>query len=292
MLLTDALSIAYADHGPPDGPAVLLLHGWPDSVRGWRSLVPELVGAGFRAVVPELRGFGETCFRSSSTLRDGTAAALVQDALDLMDALDVDRFAVVGHDWGARVAYQLCAVAPARVRSAAALALAYQPGGRFEMPSFELARPFWYQWLMYVEAGAQAVRGDPVGFAREQWSTWSPPGWWDEAEFAATATAFANPDFAAVTLNAYRTRFLADEPRDPRYDDVRGAVSGSGRIAVPTLMVQGVADACDPPESSEGLEDWFDDYERVVLDGVGHFPHREAPGAVASLVLTQLRRWA
>jgi len=289
LLQTDVLTLSYADTGPPDAPVVLLLHGWPDSTRGWDALVPLLTDAGYRVLVPSLRGFGETRFRSSSSVRDGTAAALVQDALDLVDALSVERFCVIGHDWGARAAYQLSSVVPHRVRSCCALALAYQPGGRFSMPSFELARPFWYQWLMYVDAGVAAIRADPVAFAREQWLTWSPPGWWDEAEFAATAEAFDNPDWVDVTLNAYRTRFLDAEPRDPRYDGVRSGVAAVDRIAVPTLMVQGAADACDPPTSSEGLEEAFSDYRRVVLDGVGHFPHREAPAQVARLALEHLR---
>ena len=70
---------------------------------------------------------------------------------------------------------------------------------------------------MYVDAGADAVARDPIAFARLQWETWSPPGWFDDDEFAATAESFANPDWVAITLNAYRCRFLDGEPRDARY---------------------------------------------------------------------------
>ncbi|NAZ86128.1 alpha/beta fold hydrolase [Kineococcus indalonis] len=288
LLTTAAIDLAFTDTGPAGAPAVLLLHGWPDAARGFSAVAAHLAGAGFRVVAPDLRGAGASVFRSPGTVRDGTAAALVRDALDLADGLGLREFSVVGHDWGARAAYQLAVVAPQRVRCAAALALAHQPRGQFTVPRFELARPFWYQWLMFLDAGVAAVRADPVGFAREQWATWSPPGWWDEAEFAATARAFANPDWTDVTLNAYRTRFLPDEPRDPRYDDVRARVAATARIGVPTLMVQGGADACDPPASSEGLEGSFDSYRRVVLDGVGHFPHREAPQEVSRLLLQHL----
>ncbi|GAB3247108.1 hypothetical protein GCM10027586_17820 [Kineococcus gypseus] len=129
-----------------------------------------------------------------------------------------------------------------------------------------------------------------MGFAREQWATWSPPGWWDEAEFTATARAFENPAWTDVTLNAYRTRFLPGEPRDPRHDDVRAAVAATERVGVPVLVLHGGADACDPPVTSEGLEPFFDEGGSVVLDGAGDFPHREAPGDVARLVLEHLRR--
>jgi pimeloyl-ACP methyl ester carboxylesterase len=156
------------------------------------------------------------------------------------------------------------------------------------MPGFEQARAFWYQWLMYVDDGAEAIRRDPVGFARMQWDTWSPPGWFDDDEFAATAQGFCDPDWAAVTLSAYRARFRADEPRDARYDALRRRLDGVEFIDVPTLMIQGGADQCDEPQASEGLDQYFDTYRRVVLDGVGHFPHREAPAAVTALVREQL----
>ena len=284
------LDIGYAAHGEADGPPVVLVHGWPDAARSWTPVAGSLAEAGYRVIVPDLRGAGRTTFRSPSTPRDGTGAALAADVLDLADGLGLDRFAVVGHDWGARTAYVLAAVAPDRIRSITALALAYQPRGAFVMPGFGQARAFWYQWLMYVEDGVRAVAADPVGFARAQWDTWSPAGWYDEAEFEATSPTFLHPDWVAVTLSAYRSRFLPGEPLDPRYDPLRRRLAEAEQIAVPTLMVQGGADTCDEPASSEGLDGYFDDYTRLVLDGVGHFPHREAPAAVAAAVLEHLRR--
>ncbi|GIH12452.1 alpha/beta fold hydrolase [Rugosimonospora africana] len=137
---------------------------------------------------------------------------------------------------------------------------------------------------MHVDAGAEAVRNDPVGFARIQWDTWSPPGWFSDDEFDAIATAFRNPDWAAITLNADRSRFLPGEPRDPRYNGLRERIAETDRLSTPTLMVQGGSDYCDYPEHSEGLADRFTGgYRREVLDGVGHFPHREATDAVVEL---------
>ena len=281
---TPAVSIQYADDG--HGAPVVLVHGWPDSARGWDPVRAGLLADGYRVIVPDLRGCGQTSFVSEDIVRDGSAAALAQDVLDLADALDLDRFAVVGHDWGARTAYVLAAVAPERLTSITALALGYQPGGQFSMPPFGQARRFWYQWLLYVDAGVAAFTADPVGFARIQWETWSPPGWFDDAEFLETAHAFHNPDWAAITANAYRSRFLASEPRDIRYDEIRRRITAAQRIAVPTLMLQGGADECDPPEMSEGHQSYFESYVRTVIADVGHFPHREAPGTV----LSELRR--
>jgi pimeloyl-ACP methyl ester carboxylesterase len=123
--------------------------------------------------------------------------------------------AVVAHDWGGRAAYTLAALWPERLASIAALALGYQPRGRFVLPDFAQCQRFWYQWLLYVDAGADAVIGDPIGFARRHWERWSPSGWFDEAEFGATASVFRHPDWSAITLNAYRSRFHAAEPVDP-----------------------------------------------------------------------------
>jgi pimeloyl-ACP methyl ester carboxylesterase len=282
---TDVLEIAYEESGPSAGPPVLLLHGWPDSPRGLSAVAGHLATKGYRTITPYLRGFGPTRFRSPDALRDGRSVALAKDALDLADALGIERFDVVGHDWGGRTAYTLAALWPERVTSIAALALAFQPHAKFSVPTFGEARLWWYQWFMTTEGGAEAVGRDPVGFAHIQWDTWSPPGWFDEAEFAETAKAFTNPDWAAVTLSAYRSRWRP-ETLDDRYASLADKLTAVGHLSTPTLMIQGEADTCDPATASEGLEACFTGpYRRLVLPGVGHFPAREAPGLVAEWLL-------
>jgi pimeloyl-ACP methyl ester carboxylesterase len=287
---TDVLEICYEAGGPRDGTPVLLVHGWPDAPRGWREVAGQLESAGFATITPYLRGCGPTRFRSECTPRVGHGVALAQDIIDLADSHGLDRFAVVGHDWGARAAYTVAALFPDRVTAVAGLALAYQPRGVFTIGGFEQARAHWYQWFTCVDQGANAVRRDPAGFARTQWDTWSPPGWFDDAEFAATAESFANPDWAAITLNAYRARYLEGELHDPRYDDAARRLQDIERLSIPVLMIQGGSDNCDVPESSQGMERFFTaGYRRIVLDGIGHFPHREAPAPVAQAVLAHLR---
>ena len=83
------------------------------------------------------------------------------------------------------------------------------------VPDFAQARLWWYQWFMTAEGGAAKVREDPTGFARLQWETWSPPGWFTEQEFARAAQSFWNPDWVDITLHAYRSRWR-EEARDPR----------------------------------------------------------------------------
>ncbi|MEA3123142.1 MAG: hypothetical protein QOD67_161, partial [Caballeronia sp.] len=196
---TAKLEIAYTASGPANGPPVMLLHGWPDAARAWTPVAARLAAAGFRTIAPDLRGAGDTRFLLAETARDGSGVALAQDVIDLADALGTDRFDVVGHDWGARAAYTLAALFPGRIARTVGLALAFQPKGAFELPHFSQARKFWYQWFMALDAAPAAIAADPKGFARLQWDTWSPPGWFDDEEFARTAAAFDNPDWVPVT---------------------------------------------------------------------------------------------
>lgn len=151
------------------------------------------------------------------------------------------------------------------------------------------SKQFWYQFFQCTPAGAEAVRRDPVGFARIQWETWSPEGWFDDEGFDTASKYFDRPDWAEITLNSYRSRYLAGECVDARYDSLQAKLKQTVTIDVPTLMIQGASDFCDLPFASAEQDKYFlNTYERILLDGVGHFPHREAPGAVAEATLRLL----
>jgi pimeloyl-ACP methyl ester carboxylesterase len=287
---TDVLEIGYLDDGPPEGEPLLLLHGWPESPVGFEKISSRFHAAGFRTIAPYLRGFGPTRFLSPEIPRVGMAVALAQDAFDLVDRLGVPSFSVVGHDWGARIGYALAALVPGRLNRLCALALAFQPRFAFRVPAYDQSRRFWYQFFMCSDKGAKRVSEDPVGFSRFQWETWSPPQWFSEEDFRTAARAWENPDYSAITLNAYRSRWMENEPWDPRYNEVQSRLGKAERIDVPTLMIQGGSDFCDPPSESEGQERYFGaGYRRLLVEGVGHFPHREASGVVADAILSWLR---
>src|SRR5262249_8661878 len=95
---TDTLEIGYEDHGRSDAPVTMLLHGFPDDARAWDHAVPALASVGHHVIVPYLRGFGPTRFLDTRA-RTAQQAALGQDLLDLMNALSLDRVALVGQDW-------------------------------------------------------------------------------------------------------------------------------------------------------------------------------------------------
>ncbi|AEU36049.1 alpha/beta fold hydrolase [Granulicella mallensis] len=285
---TERLNIAFEREGASSGKTVFLLHGWPDAPVGWKQVAVTLQERGFGTVAPYLRGSYPTEFRSEETPRFAGAVAMAQDVIDLADKLGIERFSVVGHDWGARIAYTLAALFPERVQAIATLALAYQPRGEFHLGSFVQSKQFWYQFFQCTDAGAEAVRRDPVGFARIQWDTWSPAGWFAEEDFKSASRYFDRPDWAEITLNAYRSRYLQGEAVDPRYDELQARLRNIVELTVPTLMIQGGSDFCDLPLASEGQEKYFlNGYERIVLNGVGHFPHREAPAEVGDAIL----RW-
>jgi pimeloyl-ACP methyl ester carboxylesterase len=285
---TKTLEIAYKDEGPEWGPVIFLLHGWPDDVRAWKDIAPLLHAAGYRTITPWLRGFGPTLFLSGAAVRDGRAVALAQDVIDLADALVIDTFHVMGHDWGARTAYTLAALFPERTRSIVTMAVAFQPNGLFKMPDFSQARLFWYQWLMYVDDGAAKIRRNPVDFARIQWDTWSPAGWYKEEEFKLTARSFENSDFVPITLSGYRSRFMSTQV-DPAYDELQRQLGLISRLSTPTLLIQGAADTCDDPVSSEDMDQYFTGgYRRILLPRAGHFVPREAPDAVAAAAIEHL----
>jgi pimeloyl-ACP methyl ester carboxylesterase len=281
------LEIAYAISGPESGPPVLLLHGWPDDASTWDRVGTGLAVAGYRTVVPTLRGFGETRFVSDTAPRTGNSAIHAIDMVGLMDRLGIGRFAVVGHDWGSNIAEALAVGWPDRITRIAMLATPPRVGG-MPTPPFEQAQRYWYHWFMATARGAEAVRADPHGFAHIHWENWAPKGWFDEATFRKVAKAFDNPDWVDVTLHSYRSRWENAEP-DPRSDWLETKVKATPKLSLPALFIKGDVDGVTAQDSFKTVPDKFDGpFEMVGLPGVGHFPQREAPEAVADLILAFL----
>jgi pimeloyl-ACP methyl ester carboxylesterase len=289
MITTPTLTIGCEISGPESGAPAVLLHGWPDDARTWDRLLPALHAAGRRTFVPYLRGHGPTRFRDARTMRSGQLAALGRDVLDLADALGLARFAVIGHDWGARAAYIASCLDPARVARCVALSVGWGTNDPQQALSLRQVQNYWYHWYMALDRGGELVREDRRAFTRHIWTIWNPNWRVSEAEFAATAASFDNPDWAEVVLHSYRVRWgLA--PTDPAYAEIEQRLAGTPAIGVPTLVLHGGGDPCNEPASSAGKERFFTGpYRRVVLDGVGHFPQREAADAVVAAIVPFLQ---
>lgn len=276
---TKNLHIEFKETGAQHGQPVLLLHGWPDDASTWDVVSSNLGDRNLRLIAPYLRGFGGTVFRNSGALRTANGAVLAMDAIALMDGLGIERFSVVGHDWGSNIAEALAIGWPARVERMALLSSLPRMGG-LKTPSFRQAQRYWYHWFMATERGAEAIERDPYGFARIQWENWSPDGWFDEATFGKVSKSFENPDWVAVTLHSYRVRWGEADP-DPESAWLEDRIRETKLLSLPTVYFQGLEDGVNPPELSEDLYRKFSGpFDRIALQNVGHFPQREDPEAV------------
>ena len=285
FVTTPRLRIGYEEWNPGGARSMVLLHGWPDSVRCWKDVAPVIAAAGWRVLAPALRGWKPTEFLHADTPRSGQLAALGRDLLDFIAALRLDAPALVGHDWGARAAANACGLRPGIASHLVLLSVGYGTNDPAQPLSLEQARNYWYHWYMATPRGERAVHEDRRAFCRHMWDTWAPAGWYAPEEFEATAPAFDGPDWAAVVVHSYRHRW-GHAPGDPAYAADEAALHPAPVLSVPTLVLHGTGDGVNPPASSAGKERYFRGrYERRLLAGVGHFPQREAPAAVAAAVL-------
>ncbi len=283
---TANLDIAYLESGPPDGPVVVLLHGWPSDVHDWDGVAPSLAAAGYRVLVPWLRGFGPTRFLSPQTVRSGEQAALGADLRDFLDALGIDRALLAGYDWGGRAACVVAALWPARVRGLVTItgyniqniALSGEPADAAQ------EQRYWYQWYFHTERGRAGLAQNRRDIARLLWRLWSPNWQFDEATFAASAASFDNPDFVDVTIQSYRHRY-ANAPGDPAYADLERSLAAQPAIGVPTIVLHGLCDGVQPAsQSADAARHFSGHYERRLIPDAGHFLPREAPLAVVQAV--------
>jgi len=281
------LSVGLADLGPADGPAVLLLHGWPYDVHSYADAAPLLAAAGYRVLVPHLRGYGTTTFRSPEAFRNGQQAVFALDAIALMDALGIADAVVAGFDWGARTANILAALWPERVRGHVAVS-GYLIGSRAANeqplpPAAELA--WWYQFYFATERGRAGYDRHRREFARLIWRTASPNWAFDDATFARSAASFDNPDHVEIVIHNYRWRLgLADGA--PQHDDLERRLAERPPISVPTITMEGDANGAPHPDAASYRDAFTGAYEhRLVTGGVGHDLPQEAPRAFADAVI-------
>ena len=281
---TDLLNVAYQEDGSLNGPVVLLIHGWPDDATTWDQVTPPLIAAGYRVIAPWLRGFGTTRFLSESTARTGNPGIHALDVIGLLDALAIDQVSIIGHDWGSNIAEALAVGWPDRINRIALLSTPPRLGG-MPTPPFQHAQLEWYHWFQATKRGAAAVQADPIGFARIMWENWSPKGWYTENTFHQVAQSWQNPDFVAVTLHSYRSRWDEAEP-DPISRQLEETIKSTRTLSLPALYIQGEVDGVNPPYTSEEVHKKFTGpFTRIVMPGVGHFPSREAPDTLADYLV-------
>jgi len=289
---TDVLDIAYEDHGPPDGTAVILLHGFPYDVRSFDGVVGPLANAGHRVLVPYLRGYGPTRFRNPSAPRTAEQAALAQDVIDFADALGIDRFATAGFDWGNRAACIVSVLEPDRVIGQVSIGgysvqNTVTPGGA--MPA-RLASMFWYMWYFNTDSGARALDADRHDVIRYLWDTWSPAWTYTDEDYARSAPSFDNPDFVPVVIHSYRHRLL-NAPGEDRFLDIERRLAAQPVIDVPAIVLRPGATGLGGPPSPDASGDrarFSNLVARRIVDGAGHDLPAHRPDAVADALLELL----
>ncbi|WP_244311821.1 alpha/beta fold hydrolase [Micromonospora taraxaci] len=281
------LNVGYVDAGPPDGPAAILLHGWPYDIHSFVDIVPLLTAAGYRVVVPYLRGYGSTRFLSDDAVRNGEPAAMGLDLIALMDALHIDSAKLAGFDWGARTADVVAALWPERCQglvSVSGYLIAGQESGRAPLPpKAELA--WWYQYYFATERGREGYDKNRRDFNKLIWHTASPQWTFDDATFDRSAAAFDNPDHVDIVVHNYRWR-LALADGEPQYDEVEKRLAAQPKITVPSISLEGDANGAPHVEPSVYAKQFTGRYEhRTIGGGVGHNLPQEAPQAFADAVL-------
>ena len=141
--------------GPANGPAVILLHGWPYDIHTYVDVAPLLASAGYRVIVPYLRGYGTTRFLSSATPRNGQPSAIAVDMIALMDALKIEKAIIAGCDWGARTANIMAALWPERCKAMVSVSgylIGSQEAGKMPLPP-KAELEWWYQFYFATERG-------------------------------------------------------------------------------------------------------------------------------------------
>jgi pimeloyl-ACP methyl ester carboxylesterase len=279
------LSVGYAEAGPSDGPAVVLLHGWPYDIHSYVDVAPLLASAGYRVIVPYLRGYGATRFLSNETVRNGQQSVVAVDIINLMDALKIEKATVAGYDWGSRTAAILAALWPERCKGLVAvsgyLITNLKANTQPLPPPAELG--WWYQYYFATERGRIGYDRNRNDFNKLIWKNCSPEWHFDDATFARTAASFDNPDHVSIVIHNYRWR-LSLAAGEPQYDELERKLNQAPVITVPTITIASDFDGANADGASYRKQ-FSGKYSHRILKGIGHNVPQEDPQAFAEAVV-------
>jgi pimeloyl-ACP methyl ester carboxylesterase len=281
------LNNGYAEVGPKDGKAVILLHGWPYDIHSFVDVAPLLAARGYRVIVPYVRGCGTTTFLSSATARSGEPGAVAADLIDLMDALKIEKAVIGGYDWGGRTADIIAAIWPERCKALvsvsgyllsnpAANALPLPPAAEYQ---------WWYQFYFSTARGELGYDKYRHDFGKLIWHIASPKWAFDDATFDRTAASFNNPDYVKIVIHNYRYR-LGLLTAEKKYAELEARCNAAPVIAVPTITMEGDANGAPHAPASVYRSKFTGKYEhRLITGGVGHNLPQEAPQAFAQAII-------
>lgn len=259
------LTFAVQDEG--DGPAVIMLHGFPDSHELWRNQVPPLVKAGYRVIVPDLRGFGESS--KPTAVADYKMLNIVGDVLGILDSLGVARAHVVGHDWGAALSWVTASFAPDRVDHLVTMSVGHPRA--FTGAGFEQREKSWYMLLFQFEEIAERWLSDnDWANLRRLWGT--------HPDIERVLQNLARPGALTAALNWYRASVHPRSwlERPIQFPKVQAPTMGVWSSGDQALVEAGMKNSGEYVDGS-----WR--YERI--EGAGHWLQLEATDEVTTLLL-------
>jgi len=290
-----------------EGPAAIMVHGFPELAYSWRHQIPALADAGFRAIAPDMRGYGQT--DSPSGVECYAAAELIQDLQGLLDALHLERAVFIGHDWGALVLWQMAMLAPDRIEQLIILNIPHIPrppvdpielmrskfGDDFYIVNFQqsdeadiafAAEPEHFFDVMMRKNRVTRAEFDQLppqmkvlsllkAVAREESGGEPLLSDQDRAYFvnAFTQSGFTNP------INWYRN-WTRNWKALEGVDQV---------IEVPTLFIGAADDVIISPEQIEAMRPWVSELTIQMLEPCGHWTQQERPDDVNRLIIDWLR---
>jgi pimeloyl-ACP methyl ester carboxylesterase len=279
----NGIELAVAAHGPPDGPVVVLLHGFPELGYSWRHQVGPLSEAGYRVLVPDMRGFGDS--DAPEAIEEYAVDVLAGDVLGLLDHAGAEQGVVIGHDWGADAAWKTAWMHPDRIRAVAGLSVPFIP--RAPAPPLEIMRKhlgpgFYIVWFQEPGVAEQALERDvrrTLSTSRVWDAAWaeSPdedpptPSFMTDEELDVYVQTFTRTGFRGG-LNYYRNI-------DRNWE--RTAAVAERRITQPALFLTGERDPVRGFMPAEAMDGWVTNLQvHEVVPGAGHWVQQQAPEAV------------
>ena len=281
VALSTGITMALAEAGPADALPVILLHGFPESHRTWSKLAP-LLGDGFRLIMPDLRGFGQ-----SDRPQDVEAYAtdtLIADLFALADACGVDRFALVGHDWGGAIAWAAALRGDPRIER---LAIINSPHPWIFQKSLieDSAQRAASQYITAFRAPGMEAAVEAMGVDRffdKSFGGHVDLATIDPADRAASIAEWSRPGALTAMFNWYRASHLVVPPPGVTVPVPGWVLRLAPKIRVPLRIIWGLDDKALLPGQLEGIGEVGDDVEVFPLKGVGHFAPWQAPRQVAA----------
>jgi pimeloyl-ACP methyl ester carboxylesterase len=284
ITLASGIELDVVDEGPRDAPALIFLHGFPESHRTWRHQIAHLSGR-YRCIAPDQRGY-----RGSSKPQDVesyTPDKLIGDVFQLADALGIERFTVIGHDWGGAIAWGVALMGQMNGRvPRAAIANAPHPAafGKLLWLNRHQRESSQYMRTFRDTANDQLVRDHGLGgmlMKAFEGRVLGSGDTMEPEERAALLKDWEDRDAAFAMLNWYRASAIEVPALDAPYELPAGwSPPALPPLTIPTLVIWALDDTALPPENLEGLDEFVTNMTLVEVPGCGHFVPWEAPGAV------------